>query len=372
MKYFKTNNLQKDETIFLFEQYHKDLNNNITPENSLARTTLILAYDRMIKYVLIKLLKKEYNEDLLSLGKIGLVKSIDYFNMDREVDFCNWTITIIKNEILHYLIKYNKEQKYQVVSLDDKDKEDEESLSLYEQLGEEDQFYLDFENKEVFKTVYPLFKYLKPSEQYILFYQSNFFNTNNKDIIEIFNFSHTNFYNRFREIKNKLKILLTPIEELSKTEKSLYSFYKNTTYKVMTYEDYIDYKYQAFEQPLKIIDMVKYFKHLTLNEKKEIIRSNYSKILKNYFKYLTVIEQKIIIDYCGIFSNNVNCSYADLEKKYNLTTSNVVDNIQSAFKKLLLFLRYEKTGDIGKFDVYLKSLKEYPILNQTSEEDFNY
>ncbi len=82
----------------------KDLLNNINDCN--ARNKLIEHNLRLVVYIAKKFENTGINiEDLISIGTIGLIKSINTFNTEKNIKLATYSSRCIENEILMYLRK---------------------------------------------------------------------------------------------------------------------------------------------------------------------------------------------------------------------------------------------------------------------------
>ena len=91
---------------------------------------------------------EEDNEDLLSVGTIGLIKAINTFNPEKNIKLATYASRCIENEILMYLRRNNKTKLE--VSIDEPLNVDWDGneLLLSDILGtEEDTIYRDLENE---------------------------------------------------------------------------------------------------------------------------------------------------------------------------------------------------------------------------------
>lgn len=75
-----------------------------------ARNAII---EHNIKLVINIVIKNFYNtpyeiNELVSVGLIGLIKSVDTFDINKNVKFITYSVTCIKNEILEFLRKNKK------------------------------------------------------------------------------------------------------------------------------------------------------------------------------------------------------------------------------------------------------------------------
>ena len=84
----------------------KDLLNNINDSN--AKNKLIEHNLRLVVYIAKKFENTGINiEDLISIGTIGLIKSINTFNTEKKIKLATYSSRCIENEILMYLRKNN-------------------------------------------------------------------------------------------------------------------------------------------------------------------------------------------------------------------------------------------------------------------------
>ena len=105
-----------------------------------ARTKLIEHNLRLVMHIAKKYAgNNEKEDDLFSIGTIGLIKAVDSYSIDKKVKLATYAAKCIDNEILMH-IRSNKKN-YQVVSLSDSigiDKDGSE-LSLVEIIASEDE-----------------------------------------------------------------------------------------------------------------------------------------------------------------------------------------------------------------------------------------
>ena len=80
-----------------------------TEEDSQARTTLIERNLRLVVYIAKKFDNTGVGvEDLISIGTIGLIKSINTFNPQKNIKLATYASRCIENEILMYLRRNSK------------------------------------------------------------------------------------------------------------------------------------------------------------------------------------------------------------------------------------------------------------------------
>ncbi len=114
-----------------------------------ARNTLIEHNLRLVVYIAKKFDNTGVGvEDLISIGTIGLIKSINTFNKDKNIKLATYASRCIENEILMYLRRNSKHK--MEVSIDEPLNVDWDGneLLLSDILGtEEDIIYRDIENE---------------------------------------------------------------------------------------------------------------------------------------------------------------------------------------------------------------------------------
>lgn len=108
-------------------------------------------------------------EDLISIGTIGLIKSINTFNPDKNIKLATYASRCIENEILMYLRKNNKTR--MEVSIDEPLNVDWDGneLLLSDILGtEEDVIYKDLEHEVECKLLVKAINKLNSRERMII------------------------------------------------------------------------------------------------------------------------------------------------------------------------------------------------------------
>lgn len=88
--------LKKSEERELFKKYAES-------KDEAARAKLIEHNLRLVAHIVRKYYgSSELGEDLISVGTIGLIKSVDSFNIDKGAKFATYAAKCIQNEILMY------------------------------------------------------------------------------------------------------------------------------------------------------------------------------------------------------------------------------------------------------------------------------
>jgi RNA polymerase sporulation-specific sigma factor len=135
-----------------------------------ARNKLIEHNLRLVAHIVKKYDKENnINDDLISIGTIGLIKGVDTFQTNKNVRITTYCARCIENEILMYFRKNNKYSKD--ISINDSlgyDK-DGNSIMIQDILKTEDvNFCEDIELKDNIKLLYKYLDVLSPRERDII------------------------------------------------------------------------------------------------------------------------------------------------------------------------------------------------------------
>jgi RNA polymerase sporulation-specific sigma factor len=112
---------EKEEEYYIAKLKGKD--------NELARSKLIEHNLRLVMHIAKKYCgNNEREDDLFSIGTIGLIKAIDSYSIEKDVKLATYAAKCIDNEILMH-IRSNKKN-YKVMSLNDIISEDKDGMEL--------------------------------------------------------------------------------------------------------------------------------------------------------------------------------------------------------------------------------------------------
>ena len=114
-----------------------------------ARNVLIEHNLRLVAHIVKKYYTQESEQDdLISIGTIGLIKGISSFKPERNTRLATYAAKCIENEILMYFRSRKKSQNE--VSLSDSIDTDQDGNSLYlmDIVGVDDTMYADLQDKE--------------------------------------------------------------------------------------------------------------------------------------------------------------------------------------------------------------------------------
>lgn len=141
-----------------------------TEDEQEAKATLIEHNLRLVVYIAKKFDNTGVGvEDLISIGTIGLIKSINTFNPEKNIKLATYASRCIENEILMYLRKNNKAKVE--VSIDEPLNVDWDGneLLLSDILGtDEDVIYKDIENEAERKLLFQAVGRLSERERTII------------------------------------------------------------------------------------------------------------------------------------------------------------------------------------------------------------
>lgn len=107
-------------------------------------------------------------EELLSVGFIGLIKSVDTFDRSKNIKFCSYSVKCIDNEILMFL-RNNKKYTNDVSVNAFLTKTDDSTLMIEETLEDADiHFVQDYENKCINEEIVRVINNLSLRDQNII------------------------------------------------------------------------------------------------------------------------------------------------------------------------------------------------------------
>ena len=155
--------LTSDEELKCFEEMKKG--------SEKARDKLIEHTLRLVAHII----KKYYSnsseqDDLVSIGTIGLIKAVSSFNYEKGTKFATYAARCIENEILMYF--RNKKKYAQDVSFSDPIDTDKDgnALSVVDTLADDRSVSEDIENKLIFENLYNVIdSELLPREKEIIY-----------------------------------------------------------------------------------------------------------------------------------------------------------------------------------------------------------
>lgn len=134
------NYLSDEETTYYFEKFK---NGDREAGNIIAEN-----YFRLVDYIVISHydIKSIEKDDLYSVGRIGLVKAMNSYNLDKNVKFSTYLVKCVQIELIHY---YRK-KKISPISIEELyyQKEDGNRVSIYEIKSLDTDFVEDFVTRD--------------------------------------------------------------------------------------------------------------------------------------------------------------------------------------------------------------------------------
>lgn len=187
-----------------------------------ARDILIQHNVRLvIYYVVTKFKKTSYDlQELVSVGMIGLIKSVDTFDVSKNILFASYATKCIRNEILMFL---RKEKKYlNIDSLNRTLNLDEKEITLEDILCDESvELEYDYEKKELYQRLRKVVNMLPELDRKVMELYFGFLN--NKPLKQAEIEKQLGFSQSYisRIISRNLKKIKTILEDESTYESTL-------------------------------------------------------------------------------------------------------------------------------------------------------
>lgn len=224
----KNGHLSNDENLLLFEEYIQDRQNGIPPEDSEARTLLILGNRKLVYHVIRKrwgVLDVEDSEEA-SVGQVGLIKAIDTFRLDTNAKFSTYASNVIQNEVSMYYraLRSRHLMPEQQIFLEDcikDDVNDDEKLRILNTICDDEDFVQQIQDKCLFENIVDKMKYLTYNEAYCIIMVFGLFgNTEHGqgEIANILNITRSYVSRNITFGIKKLKVLMSKEEDLKSEE----------------------------------------------------------------------------------------------------------------------------------------------------------
>lgn len=211
-----TQALTEKELVECFKKYRKGDSN--------AREILIIHNIRLISLI-VKSYESIYYEtdELISVGMIGLIKSVDTYDLDKNTKFSSYASSCIRNELFMYFKKNNKHTSIrslkEVVTYDN----DGKKLLLEDVIHDEkSNFVEEYEDNETYKIVRNIVEELPSDERFIIMNYYGFTEKiiSQQEIAGILGISQT-------AVSKKIKKILKKIQN----ELQSYEIYGNVKYR---------------------------------------------------------------------------------------------------------------------------------------------
>ncbi len=170
-QHVKYGKMSHESRIELFKQYEQDKQNGIPPEESVARTVLILGNEDLIPYTMIHFLEGfDYVQDdseIYAYGKVALIDAIDHFDLKKETSFSTLAVKAILHKMYLAIKRLDKKNIVSLFQL----YHDNGNIREYE-IPDPSDFVKDvtdkISNECLKREIVSNFKYLTEKEQNIL------------------------------------------------------------------------------------------------------------------------------------------------------------------------------------------------------------
>ncbi|WP_367567263.1 sigma-70 family RNA polymerase sigma factor [Lacrimispora sp.] len=152
----------------LIPQFTKDKNNLdiLRSMNPLERREYLIINN--IRLAISIAQKFSFEEDYESVAMIGLIKAVDTFNLDKDIQFATYASMVIRNEILMYIRKTKKHSSnisFETIIHSDPDGN---PLTLGDVLENKDDFLDNVEKKEELTELYKAINSLSDRDRKII------------------------------------------------------------------------------------------------------------------------------------------------------------------------------------------------------------
>lgn len=219
----------------LFKEYFEDKLLKVPLKECGARTLLMLGNEKLIYFVLSSKFGVQgvnHNLEEFTVGKIGLVKAIDTYNINSGVKFNTYACRVIMNEIYMHRRKLNtksnhlEQSKISFEELIQTNGREGAPIRLIDSLAGDDNFVQDITNKDFIDNVIYNLRYLTKNELFSVVNYFGLFNRRPKsqaEIADILKVSHSNVSRYLSSSLRKLKVLMLSNEKLT-TEESIVKY----------------------------------------------------------------------------------------------------------------------------------------------------
>ena len=225
--------IDANTVIQLFKEYEQDKLNGVAKEDSEARAVLILGNSSLVSFVLMRKFHFSYSNcdiDEFSVGKMGLIKAIDNFDVNLGAQFSTYAYRVIYNEILMYYRKQGElanTTERDKISLEDCYLEDSKSeiLPQYAEALSEQATFIDEVMTEDFMNRLPKYLvHLTPIEQISVVYTFGLYGNDTLrqwEIAKKINVARSSVSKAANNGLNKLKAMLLEEQLLSDEQRVL-------------------------------------------------------------------------------------------------------------------------------------------------------
>lgn len=219
--------LTNEQNNFLLQEYYEDLKKGISPEDSQAYALLIMGNEKLLLHTIKTKFgtKSMFDEDMVSVGRIALIKAIDTFKTERNTEFSSYATGCIKYAIMNYNrdMRNKRLMPDQQIFLDDyvKDCDSDEDITLLDTLSDDEDIVKSIQDNCFFDTIKKNINYLRQEEALALILYCGLFDYPKLSIAKIsekLNLSRPTIYKSVEDGFKKLKVLITEDKNLTTRE----------------------------------------------------------------------------------------------------------------------------------------------------------
>lgn len=173
--------LTKEEQLHYFQEM---ANGNKKAREELINHNLRLVFHEVIKKFTNT---KADKDDLFSFGVIGLIKSIDRFDMSKNVEFATYATKWINGEIMCFIRKEVKIPNVMSTETSIFSSKDGDDIKITDMLHDDFDFVSDYEKKDIYRIINNIVDSLPPRDREITELYFGFYDNNPKNQREIAN-----------------------------------------------------------------------------------------------------------------------------------------------------------------------------------------
>lgn len=157
--------------------------------NMKAREELINHNLRLVSHEVLKNFAntKADKNDLFSFGVIGLIKSIDRFDMSKNVEFSTFATKYINGEIMYFIRKEVKIPNVMSIETSIFSTKDGDDVKIIDMLHDDFDFVSEYEKKDIYRIINIIVDNLPPRDREITKLYFGFYDNKPKNQIEIAN-----------------------------------------------------------------------------------------------------------------------------------------------------------------------------------------
>lgn len=147
-------------------------------------------------------------EDLEAVGAIGLIKSVDTFDINKNFSFSTYAARCIQNEILIFMRAEQKQKYQEYLDCPIRKQDDEEGSSFKDMLVDENaDLIANYEDQEIHMFIRSILNTLPKRDQEVmdLYFKEQY---TQQEIGNLFGFTRSNTYEIIKKNLKKIKLAL--------------------------------------------------------------------------------------------------------------------------------------------------------------------